>query len=368
MLEAGWQLYEGEYFRQRVEISSKELEFLTSRMTSLATTGSVLAGFAFNALVELDITQDVEEDLKDVGYVWIEDIYYIATGCTMAAGVFIVVVATIAVMKAQRQALHGHVELSFLREELPTNLGYRPGMIGENYQNAGMPRAGETPEERERRAMLQGQQTQNDDVQQAIFALRKVQPVLLFAFGASLGTFVIAATAMSWIKTVYHHKQVLKRDEDSWNTIAIILTTAFGMLGLAIVAVRTRARATARLPTRPLLPNRSNAARSFLVAGGVLDEQPLQRGHLPRLLDRCACAAPESARRASRHLTAGSAAYAAAKECGFLRIEIRLPQIFTTINSVNVPCIPAPSALTSCRPRIRRKANGNVLPDENEIG
>ena len=67
--------------------------------------------------------------------------------CTMAAGVFIVVVATIAVMKAQRQALHGHVELSFLREELPTNLGYRPGMIGENYQNAGMPRAGETPEE-----------------------------------------------------------------------------------------------------------------------------------------------------------------------------------------------------------------------------
>lgn len=332
MLEAGWQLYEGEYFRQRVEISSKELEFLTSRMTSLATTGSVLAGFAFNALVELDITQDVEEDLKDVGYVWIEDIYYIATGCTMAAGVFIVVVATIAVMKAQRQALHGHVELSFLREELPTNLGYRPGMIGENYQNAGMPRAGETPEERERRAMLQGQQTQNDDVQQAIFALRKVQPVLLFAFGASLGTFVIAATAMSWIKTVYHHKQVLKRDEDSWNTIAIILTTAFGMLGLAIVAVRTRARATARLPTRPLLPNRSNAARSFLVAGGVLDEQPLQRGHLPRLLDRCACAAPESTRRASRHLTA---AYAAAKECGFLRIEIRLAQIFTTI-SVNV--------------------------------
>ena len=137
MLEAGWQLYEGEYFRQRVEISSKELEFLTSRMTSLATTGSVLAGFAFNALVELDITQDVEEDLKDVGYVWIEDVYYIATGCTMAAGVYIVVVATIAVMKAQRQALHGHVELSFLREELPTNLGYRPGMIGENYQNAG---------------------------------------------------------------------------------------------------------------------------------------------------------------------------------------------------------------------------------------
>lgn len=114
--------------------------------------------------------------------------------------------------------------------------------------------------------MLQGQQTQNDDVQQAIFALRKVQPVLLFAFGASLGTFVIAATAMSWIKTVYHHKQVLKRDEDSWNTIAIILTTAFCMLGLTIVAVRA-ARARHR-PSPNAAPPTESLQRCTLLPRG----------------------------------------------------------------------------------------------------
>ena len=85
MLEAGWQLYENEYFRNRVEISSKELEFLTNRMASLGTTGSILAGFAFTALVELEITKEVEEDLKEVNYDFMENVYYIATGCTVRA-------------------------------------------------------------------------------------------------------------------------------------------------------------------------------------------------------------------------------------------------------------------------------------------
>jgi len=239
MLEAGWQLYEGEYFRHRVEISNKELEFLTNRMSSLGTTGSILAGFAFTALVELEISPDIEDDLTEVGYAFTESIYFIATGATMAAGVYIVVVATIAVMKAQRMALHGHVELDFLREELPANLGYRPGMIGENPSTAGSSRenaANLSPEEVEQLAALQAQQAQSDDVQQAIHALRKVQPTLLYAFGFSLTAFVLAAIAMSWIKTSYHHLQVKHRpgQEDAPNTIAIVLTCTFGALGLAI--------------------------------------------------------------------------------------------------------------------------------------
>lgn len=272
MLEAGWQLYEGEYFRHRVEISNKELEFLTNRMSSLGTTGSILAGFAFTALVELEISPDIEDDLTEVGYAFTESIYFIATGATvqrlmlersrsycmhsspalvgqlalqMAAGVYIVVVATIAVMKAQRMALHGHVELDFLREELPANLGYRPGMIGENPSTAGSSRenaANLSPEEVEQLAALQAQQAQSDDVQQAIHALRKVQPTLLYAFGFSLTAFVLAAIAMSWIKTSYHHLQVKHRpgQEDAPNTIAIVLTCTFGALGLAISGVRAR--------------------------------------------------------------------------------------------------------------------------------
>jgi len=238
MLEAGWQLYEGEYFRHRVEISTKELEFLTSRMTSLGTTGSILAGFAFTALVELEITKDVEENLELAGYEFMENVYYIFTGITMAAGVYIVVVATVAVMKAQRMALHGHVEIDYLREELPANLGYRPGMIGENPTSPDRRAAANnfSPEERDRLAALQEQQAQSDDVQQAIYALRKVQPCLLYAFATALVTFVLAATAMAWIKTVYHHIQVMERHHGhDWNFIASILTAIFGLLGLGVL-------------------------------------------------------------------------------------------------------------------------------------
>ena len=47
MLEAGWDLYQGEYLRHRVELSIKELEFLTTRFSSLVVAASILAGFAF---------------------------------------------------------------------------------------------------------------------------------------------------------------------------------------------------------------------------------------------------------------------------------------------------------------------------------
>ena len=232
MLEAGWQLYEGEYFQHRVEISGKELEFLTSRMTSLATVGSILSGFAFTALVELEIDDEVEENLEKANYPFMENIYYISTGISMAAGIYMVVVSTIAVMKAQRMALHGNIELDFLREELPANLGFRPGMIGEDTRGAG---ARDEGADAEALASLRLQQAQNDDVQQAIVALRKVQPTLLYAFAASLASFVIAATAMSWIKTCYHHLQVQKREEKSdLNNIAITLTSIFGACAVAI--------------------------------------------------------------------------------------------------------------------------------------
>lgn len=145
-------------------------------------------------------------------------------------------------------------------------------MIGENYRNAGVPREGATPQERERLAMLHEQQAQNDDVQQAIHALRKVQPTLLYAFAASLTTFVFAATAMAWIKTVYHHKQVIEREgDDCPNTIAIILTTAFGLLGVAITFVRMRplglASSRARRVTSTRAAEARPAARALLLDG-----------------------------------------------------------------------------------------------------
>ena len=71
-------------------------------------------------------------------------------------------------MKAQRQALHGHVDMGVIRDELPINLGYQPGMIGDVQEgNTGSSRFART-------VSAQQLKTENDDVQTAIIALRKV--------------------------------------------------------------------------------------------------------------------------------------------------------------------------------------------------
>eukprot|EP00966_Prymnesium_polylepis_P215031 4980209-Prymnesium_polylepis.1 len=87
MLEAGWTQFRGEFFRRRVELASKEvrrnarsrelgrwqnwrLEFLSNRFNSFVLASSVLAGFAFTALVELDINEDVATGLITAGYGW----------------------------------------------------------------------------------------------------------------------------------------------------------------------------------------------------------------------------------------------------------------------------------------------------------
>lgn len=85
MLEAGWQLYEGEYFRHRVEISTKELEFLTNRMNTIGSTATILAGFAFTALVELDIDQATGQVLTQAGYDWSECVYYVSISITVCS-------------------------------------------------------------------------------------------------------------------------------------------------------------------------------------------------------------------------------------------------------------------------------------------
>ena len=66
-LEAGWNQFNQEYFRMRVEISTKELEYLTNRLNSLTVAASVIAGFAFTALVELEISIESLEKLEQAG-------------------------------------------------------------------------------------------------------------------------------------------------------------------------------------------------------------------------------------------------------------------------------------------------------------
>ena len=78
--QAGWNQFNQEYLRLRVELENKELEYHISRLNSITVAGSVIAGFAFTALVELTISVDTVDKLRASGYIYLEFIYYLSIG------------------------------------------------------------------------------------------------------------------------------------------------------------------------------------------------------------------------------------------------------------------------------------------------
>ena len=103
-------------------------------------------------------------------------------------------------IKGQRMALFGSVDASVMQSELPANLGYRPGIMGERAEEAAAEEAlGHAGAQRG--TLGAGEKASLDDVQRAIMAMRAVQPPIFAAFGLSLCTFVVGAIAMVWIKT-----------------------------------------------------------------------------------------------------------------------------------------------------------------------
>ncbi|KAL3924260.1 MAG: hypothetical protein SGPRY_003970 [Prymnesium sp.] len=185
---------------------------------------SVLVGFSFTALVELDIDEVTAANLQTAGYDWMEEIYYISVSCTMAFSLYVIVVSSIAVMQGQRMALHGNVDTEAINRELPSMLGGRDGMIEQRCNSPDMLSAGFGAEP---------EKVVSDDVQQALKAMRAVQPSLIFSFGIALFSFIIAAVAMAWIKTVALHLQ----SGNSMNHMALVLSFVFVALLLAIGGV-----------------------------------------------------------------------------------------------------------------------------------
>ncbi|KAL1522739.1 hypothetical protein AB1Y20_017712 [Prymnesium parvum] len=233
MLEAGWAQFRGEYFRLRVELASKELEYLTSRFNSLVLAASVLAGFAFTALVELDINEEIGTNLEKAGYEWMEEVYYINVACTMAFSLYIIVIASVAIMKAQRMAVHGNVDMAAIQSELPDMLGGAEGMIDghDSHEPPADRRADVTQSISSLPSNVDSQR--NDDVQQALQAMRAVQPSLLISFGFSLFNFVLAAVAMGWIKTVSLHLS----SGYAMNHMALALSCVFVALLFSLAGV-----------------------------------------------------------------------------------------------------------------------------------
>ena len=151
-----------------------------------------------------------------------ENVYYLSIGSTIAFNLYIIVMATVTTIRAQRMALHGHVETAMLEAELPHNLGFQPGVI-----------EGATAPELPAMARMDSAKAQSqDDVQRAIVAMRAMQPSIMVAWGLSLITFTSGAIAMVWIKTEPMH---FVRTGHPNNRIAIYLSSLFILLLLVIV-------------------------------------------------------------------------------------------------------------------------------------
>lgn len=88
-------------------LRQKELEYYVERYTNITTQASIVAGFSFDALVELDITQELHDELVEDGNEWIEVLYYTAASCAMAFALFTVVVSSFATVYGHRLALQG---------------------------------------------------------------------------------------------------------------------------------------------------------------------------------------------------------------------------------------------------------------------
>jgi hypothetical protein len=180
MLQAGWELYEGEYFAARTKISAKELDYLTRRLMQASFASTGLTGFSFDAFVKINIDREMTDQLEKRHCIWLETVFYVCLGLTIAFGVLSIVMSVLSVMKAQRMALHGNVDHTLLQKELPMNLGYEPGAIGDGYTL--------TTDEVEQRMQMLSQELlmkESDDMQKAISALHKVQPIVLGSIAAS---------------------------------------------------------------------------------------------------------------------------------------------------------------------------------------
>ena len=84
-----------------LQLRQKELEYYVERYSNLATQASILAGFAFDGLVELDVSAAAEHEK------WFKAVFYTAGSCTMAFSMYTLCVASFATVYGHRLALQG---------------------------------------------------------------------------------------------------------------------------------------------------------------------------------------------------------------------------------------------------------------------
>ena len=125
-----------------LQLRHKELDYYIERYSNLATQASILAGFAFDGLVELEIPKDNNHP------VWFDPIFYTAGSCTMAFALYTLCVASFAIVYGHRLALQG-----------PTG-----------------------------------------SVERAVAVMMKSRTSIFVSFALSLTSLIVAAVAMAWVK------------------------------------------------------------------------------------------------------------------------------------------------------------------------
>jgi len=90
-----------------LELRQKELNYYVERYSNITTQASIVAGFAFDSLVELDVSSDMRKDMDSRGMAWVEIVYYAAAALTMAFALYTVCVSSFATVYGHRLALQG---------------------------------------------------------------------------------------------------------------------------------------------------------------------------------------------------------------------------------------------------------------------
>ena len=104
MLQADKQVLLAGVKRNALELRQRELEFHVERYTNLATQASVVAGFSFESLVELEIPEGTNPILSSC--------YFVCGSLAMALALYVLCVASFACVFGHRLALQGpHLSL-----------------------------------------------------------------------------------------------------------------------------------------------------------------------------------------------------------------------------------------------------------------
>ena len=93
--------------RNALELRQKELEFNVERFTNLATQASVIAGFSFESLVELEVPEETNWILSST--------YFVFGSMAMALSLYCLVISSFACVFGHRLALQVSPTLSHTR-------------------------------------------------------------------------------------------------------------------------------------------------------------------------------------------------------------------------------------------------------------